>query len=179
VSNGLEAVRMAEQVKPDIILMDLIMPAMDGVRATAEIRRRFPETRVIALTSFSEAQLIHDALQAGASGCILKTASAAELANAIRSAHIGNTILSPELSDLLLQAAPIAHYQDVQLTPREKEVLALMVAGKTNAEISEALTLSLSTVKFHVSNILSKLNTRSRGEAILYSLKHNLVDPAS
>lgn len=175
VSNGLEAVRLAKQLKPDVILMDLIMPGMDGIRATGEIRERHPEVKVIALTSFSDAQLIHDALQAGASGALLKVATASELANAIRSVHAGNSILSPEITQMLIDAAPAPERIDVQLTRREKEVLALMTAGKTNAEISEALTLSLSTVKFHVSNILSKLNSRSRGEAILYNLKHNLT----
>lgn len=172
-SNGVDAVRLAGQLKPDVILMDLIMPAMDGIHATKEIRSKNPQIRVIALTSFVEPQLIRDALEAGVSGYLFKSASASELASAIRSVDAGNSILSPEVTQELIHTTvePVK----IDLTPREYDVLELMVHGKTNAEISEALTLSLSTVKFHVSNILNKLDARSRSEAILFSLKNHLI----
>ncbi|HVN53329.1 MAG TPA: response regulator transcription factor [Anaerolineaceae bacterium] len=175
--NGIEAVRLAGLVKPDVILMDLIMPGMDGIRATAQIRKLHPQVRIIALTSFTDSNLIHEALEAGVSGYLFKDASAAELASAIRATYAGHSILSPEVTQaLLVYTAPPPDRLNIDLTGREKEVLTLMVEGKTNAEISEALTLSLSTVKFHVSNILSKLDAKSRGQAILFSIKHHLTD---
>lgn len=175
-SNGLDAVKIAAQFKPDVILMDLIMPGLDGIHATKEIIKKNPGIRIIALTSFAEPQLIRDALEAGVSGYLYKSASAVELASAIRSVHAGNSILSPEVAQTLIHAPAANTAVKIDLTPRELDVLALMVSGKSNAEISETLTLSLSTVKFHVSNILSKLDVRSRSEAILFSIKNHLVD---
>jgi len=172
--NGSEAVSQASSLSPDVILMDLIMPTMDGIQATREIHSKMPRIKIIALTSFTEPQLIHDAIEAGVSGYLFKNASANELANAIRSVAAGNTIFSPEVTQAL-----IAHEASTEsfcdLTAREREVLTLMVAGKSNADISKALTVELSTTKFHVSNILAKLNARSRSEAISIAIKNHLV----
>ncbi len=177
-ANGQDAVRAAGQYKPDVILMDLIMPVLDGIRATEQIRKLYPQVKVIALTSFTDPKLVQEALEAGVAGYLFKNTSAAELASAIRAAYAGHSILSPEVTQALLASAtpPPPERSDIHLTGREKEVLTLMVAGKTNAEISQALTLSLATVKFHVSHILTKLDSRSRGQAILVSLQHHLVD---
>jgi len=175
-SNGFEAISLVDQLNPDVVLMDLIMPGMDGIYASREILKNHPEIKIIALTSFSEAQLIHDALEAGVKGYLFKNATANELANAIRAVHAGNTIFSPEAAQMLSRvSAGTNEMVAFNFTTREKEVLELMVAGYNNHEISETLTLSLSTTKFHVSNILSKMNVRSRGEAISMAIKHHLV----
>jgi NarL family two-component system response regulator LiaR len=174
-ANGVEALRLCDEVQPDVVLMDLVMPEMDGSTATRAIRQRHPQVQVIALTSFREEELVQGALEAGAIGYLLKNASADELADAIRAAHAGRPTLAPEAAEALIHAAthPPALGQD--LTPREREVLALMVEGLRNAEIAERLTVSPSTVKFHVSRILSKLGVSSRTEAVAMALQHNLV----
>jgi NarL family two-component system response regulator LiaR len=173
--SGEEAVHLCEQAKPDVVLMDLVMPGMDGAAATQAIRARCPSIQVIALTSFKETDLVEGALQAGAIGYLLKNISADELADAIRAAHVGRPTLAPEAAQALIQATrqppPLGH----DLTPREREVLALMAEGRNNPEIAEELVMSRSTVKFHVSNVLSKLGAASRTEAVSLALKHNLV----
>ncbi len=174
-TNGVEAVTLAKTLAPDVILMDLIMPTMDGVRASREIHARHPGVKIIALTSFTDPTLIHNAIDAGVSGYMFKDASANELANAIRSVAAGNTIFSPEVAQSLVNhEAAVDSSRD--LPARENEILALMVAGKSNQEISAALSISLSTTKYHVSNILGKLNARNRGEAISLAIKNHLVD---
>ena len=175
-SNGNEAVKLVEKIHPDLVLMDLIMPGMDGLHATYELHKNFPEIKIIALTSFSDAQLILDAIEAGVSGCLLKNTSANELANAIRAVMAGNSIFSPEVTQIIMNAGDKKNRPVFDLTSRELEVLLLMVNGKNNQEISQELTLSLSTIKFHVSNILSKMNAHNRGEAISIAIKHHLVD---
>lgn len=180
-SNGLEAVRMSEQTRPDVILMDLIMPVMDGIHATQEIVSRSPQTRVIALTSFVKPELIQEALDAGAVSFLLKDISASELAAAIRSAYEGRGLLSPEAVELLkqmdLDEEPSAPPQPIfDLTDREREVLGLMVSGQSNAEIAEQLVVSLSTVKYHVSKIFERLNAANRAEAVAMALQYRLVD---
>jgi NarL family two-component system response regulator LiaR len=174
-TNGVEAVNLAEKLTPDVILMDLIMPSMDGLQATHQIHAKYPIIKIIALTSFIEPQLIHDAIEAGVSGYLFKNTTANELANAIRSVYAGNTIFSPEATQALMDQPTSLESTFYDLTAREKEVLALISSGKSNAEISLLLTLSLSTVKFHVSNILSKLNAHSRGEAASIAIKNHLV----
>lgn len=175
-NNGLEAVKLAAQLQPDVILMDLIMPGLDGIHAAREILKKSPEIKIIALTSFTDPHLIHDALEAGVSGYLFKSVSAAELASAIRAAHAGHTIFSPEVTQSLISAAEPPARLGADLTAREHEVLLWMVVGMNNAEIAEKLSLSISTVKFHVSSVLSKLEVRSRGEAIAYALKNRLVN---
>jgi NarL family two-component system response regulator LiaR len=173
--DGHEAVRLCEQVNPDVILMDLVMPGMDGTEATREIKKRFPSIQVIALTSFKEQVLVQGVLKAGAIGYLLKNVSAEELANAIRSAHAGSPTLAAEAAQVLIQASRGPIEPLVELTEREQEVLALLVEGLNNNQIADRLVITLSTVKFHVSSILSKLGVSSRTEAVAMALKNNLV----
>lgn len=175
-SSGERAVLLSQQVKPDVVLMDLIMPGMDGATATALIREKCPATQVIALTSFKEKELVEKALQAGAIGYLLKDVSADELAHAIRSAAAGKPTLAPEAAQVLIQStrAP-AHKPGMDLTEREREVLARMIEGLNNNQIAERLVVSVSTVKFHVSSILSKLGAASRTEAVSIALQSHLV----
>jgi len=175
-ANGPEAIRMCEKFHPDVILMDLVMPGMDGAATTKAIRERWPDIQVIALTSFKEEELVQGALQAGAIGYLLKNVSADELATAIRAAHAGRPTLSPEAAEALIQAS--LHPQSTlgyDLTPREKEILAQMVEGLSNPDIAKRLFVSRSTVKFHVSNVLSKLGAESRTEAVAIAIKNKLI----
>ncbi len=177
-SNGLEALTVCERCHPDVVLMDLMMPEMDGATATRLLRERFPTVQVIALTSFKEEDLVQGVLAAGAIGYLLKNISADELVNAIRSARAGRPTLAPEATRALIQSATHTRTQPLgqDLTERERDVLALMITGMNNSEIAEQLVVSRSTVKYHVSNILSKLQATSRTEAVAYALQQNLVD---
>lgn len=171
---GEEALRLCAEVQPDVILMDMVMPGMDGATATQAIRNRHPRIQVVALTSFPEEDLVQKAVQAGAISYLLKDVSADELAKAIRLAYVGRSTLAPEAAQALVHAA--THPKPGQnLTSREQEVLSLLVEGLNNSEIGERLVISPSTVRYHVSNILSKLNVANRAEAVALALKHKLV----
>lgn len=175
-SSGEQAVAICQDKQPDVVLMDLVMPGMDGATATKKIRERCPEIQVIALTSFKEQELVEGALKAGAIGYLLKDITADELANAIRAAAAGKPTLSPEAAQVLIQATRTpADRLGFDLTERELEVLALMVEGLNNNQIAEKLVVSVSTAKFHVSSILSKLRVSSRTEAVAVALQNNLV----
>ena len=172
--NGAEAVVRCGLLKPDVILMDLIMPGTDGVTATRQIKANFPDAKVIALTSFQEDDLIQGALQAGAIGYLMKNVTARDLAAAIRSAHAGKMTLSPEAAQILVQSRLQAQEFEA-LTEREREVLRLMVDGLNNAEIADRLTVSLSTVKYHISNIFGKLGVENRVSAVSLAIQKKLV----
>ena len=173
--DGREAIECCEQLHPDVILMDLIMPELGGVAATRTIHQRWPNVQVIALTSFQEKELVQDALQAGAIGYLLKNVSGEELAEAIRKAHGGRPTLAPEAVQALIQPPSEAESMAAELTRREQEVLALLVKGMSNPEIAAQLVISRATVKVHISSILSKLGVSSRGEAISLAIQNKLV----
>jgi len=175
-SSGEVAVSMCERVKPDVVLMDLVMPGMDGAEATRAIRQACPDIQVIALTSYKDEDLVQNAIQAGAIGYLLKNVTADELAEAIRNAKAGRPTLAPEAAQVLIHAATKPPDLGFDLTPRELEVLALLSEGLANPEIAERLVVSRSTIKHHVSAILSKLGASSRTEAVALAIKHNLVE---
>lgn len=174
-ASGEEAVQLCAQFKPDVVLMDLMMPGMNGAAATRVICERWSQMRVIALTNFQDAELVQGALKAGATGYLLKNVSAVELAGAIRAAYAGQPTLAPEATQVLIDAANHPPEVGRDLTPREREVLALMAEGLSNPEIAKQLVIGLSTVKFHVSSILSKLGVTGRAEAIALAWQHDLV----
>ena len=176
-ADGLEALSLCNRIQPDVILMDLVMPRMDGASAIKAIRELYPSIQIIALTSFKENDLVQSALKAGAIGYLLKNVSSDELARAIRAAAKGRPTLAPEAAEALIHNARSAGAPTPghDLTDREREVLALMVEGLNNTEIADRLIVSKSTVKFHVSNILSKLHVSSRTEAVAMALQKHLV----
>jgi two-component system, NarL family, response regulator LiaR len=173
--NGTAAIQLCGELLPDVVLMDMVMPDMDGATATRAIRQQFPQVQVIALTSFKEGDLVKNALQAGAIGYLLKDLSADELAQAIRAAHAGRATLSPEAAQALIETTNQPPEPGLALTEREREVLALMVEGLNNTQIAARLTVSPSTIKSHVSNILAKLGVASRTEAVTLALRHHIV----
>lgn len=173
--SGEEGVRLAERYKPDVVLMDLVMPGMDGVAATKAIHEKLPDIRIIILTSFKEKDMVDGALKAGAMSYLLKNVSADELVTAIRGAVSGQARLSPEAAQVLIQEIRQPQGLGFDLTEREREILRLMVDGLANSAIADKLIVSQSTVKFHVSNILSKLGVATRTEAVSLALKQNLV----
>jgi two-component system, NarL family, response regulator LiaR len=172
---GEEAVNSCAQVQPDVILMDLIMPGMDGAAATQAIHQKYPRIQVVVLTTFKEEALVQKALGAGAIGYLLKDVQADELADAIRLARAGQSTLCPEAAQALIHAASQPPRPGYNLSEREHDVLALMVKGLNNTEIAGQLIVSLSTVKHHVSHILSKLGSTSRAEAVGLAVQNHLV----
>jgi two-component system, NarL family, response regulator LiaR len=175
-ADGETAVDLCGRILPDVVLMDMVMPDMDGVTATRLIRQRFPSVQVIALTSFKEERLVQGVLQAGAIGYLLKDVSAVELAQAIRAGHAGRGTLSLEAVQAMTHAASQPPPPGHDLTEREQEVLVLLVAGLNNSEIAEKLVVSPSTIKSHVSNILAKFDVTSRTEVAAIAVRHRLVE---
>ena len=173
--SGEAAIQLCAEILPDVILMDMSMPDMDGATATRAIRQQFPGVQVIALTSFKEGKLIKTALEAGAIGYLLKDVSADDLVWAIRAAHAGRATLSPEAAQALVETANQPPAPGLNLTEREREVLTLMIEGLNNIQIAGRLTVSPSTIKSHVSNILSKLGVASRTEAVTLALRNRIV----
>jgi NarL family two-component system response regulator LiaR len=175
-TDGEEAIQLCRELRPDVILMDLVMPVLDGISATEVIRAEFPDTQVIALTSFAdEADRVQNALQAGAIGFLFKDVSVDALENAIRMAYAGEPVLSPEATRMLIQASTEHPTPNFNLSDRELDVLGLMVQGLNNPRIAEELVISRSTVKFHVSSILAKMGVESRTEAAAVAVQKNLV----
>jgi two-component system, NarL family, response regulator LiaR len=173
-ADGAEALRRARQLRPDVVLMDLLMPVMDGITATAAIRHELPDTEVLALTSVLEDASVVGAVRAGAIGYLLKDTQADALCQAIKSAAAGQVQLTPRAAARLMQAVS-APENPVELTERETEVLRLMARGQSNKQIARSLHISEKTVKTHVSNILSKLGVQSRTQATLCAIRIGLV----
>jgi DNA-binding NarL/FixJ family response regulator len=173
-SNGVEALQLARDLRPDVVLMDLLMPVMDGIAATATIRSELPDTEIIALTSVLEDTLVVDAIRVGAIGYLLKTTEAGELRQAIKAAAAGQVQLSPEAAQRLLREVRAPESPE-PLTVRETEVLRLLAQGQANKEIAFKLGIGERTVKTHVSNVLTKLGVQSRTQAALYAVQSGLV----
>ncbi|MFF2588064.1 response regulator [Peribacillus butanolivorans] len=175
--NGLKAVELAMELRPDIILMDLVMPEMDGIEATKRIIEKWPEAKIIIVTSFLDDEKVYPALEAGATSYMLKTSKASEIARAVRSTFQGQSVLEPEVTGKMMEKLrrPQKTQLHEQLTNREMEILLLMTQGKTNQEIADDLYIALKTAKVHVSNILSKLAVQDRTQAVIYAFKHSLV----
>lgn len=175
-SDGAEAIRLCEALRPHVVLMDLVMENTDGITATREIKAKFPDTQVIILTSFVDEKLIFPALEAGALSYLLKTTTAEEIVRAIRAAQQSQSIIEPKVTSRMvsrIQSAAKPPHAD--LTPRELEVLRLIGEGLTNQEIADTLFIGIKTVKTHVSNILSKLGVQDRTQAAVYAHRNNLV----
>ena len=177
--NGKIGVEKALELKPDIILMDLVMPVMDGIEATKEILSKWKEAKIIIVTSFIDDEKVYPAISAGAKSYLLKTSSASEIAQAIRDTYRGEGVFEKEVSEKLEHRHEVEEefrlYEE--LTSREKEVLLLIAQGKSNQEIADECFITLKTVKTHVSNILSKLQVEDRTQATIYAFKHHLMQP--
>ena len=177
--NGKIGVEKALELKPDIILMDLVMPVMDGIEATKEILSKWKEAKIIIVTSFIDDEKVYPAISAGAKSYLLKTSSASEIAQAIRDTYRGEGVFEKEVSEKLEHRHEVEEEFRLfeELTSREKEVLLLIAQGKSNQEIADECFITLKTVKTHVSNILSKLQVEDRTQATIYVFKHRLVQP--
>jgi NarL family two-component system response regulator LiaR len=172
---GAAAIRLCEELKPDVVLMDLVMPGLSGVAATEEILRACPQTRVLALTSFSDEELIEGALRAGAIGYLLKNVTGEQLTQAVRGAYAGRPTLAPEAAEVLIHVVSTAGSPGGDLTGRERQVLSLVADGLSNADIADRLVISRSTVKTHVSSVIAKLGAASRTEAATIGVRHHLI----
>ena len=176
--DGATGVKMALELRPDIILMDLVMKEMDGIEATRLIIEQWPEAKIIIVTSFLDDEKVYPALEAGATSYMLKTSKASEIANAVRSTFHGQIVLEPEVTGKMMakmRKKPEAAAHE-SLTNREMEILLLMAQGKTNQEIADELFIALKTAKVHVSSVLSKLDVQDRTQAVIYAFKHSLVE---
>ncbi len=174
--SGRQAIELCASLKPDVVLMDMVMPDIDGATATQAIRKSNPDIQIIALTSFREEELMNAALKAGAIGYLLKNVTVQELATAIRNAIIGRPTLAPEATLALIHTATAPPSLGYDLTDRERDVLGLIVQGQSNQQIALKLSIGLSTVKYHVSNIITKLGVVNRTEAATLALQNNLVN---
>lgn len=175
-ASGEEGVEKVLTLRPDIILMDLVMTPMDGIEATRQIIAKWPEARIIIVTSFLDDDKVYPAIEAGAISYLLKTSKASDIADAIRRTYQGQSVLEPEVTEKVVARMKTNHKRLLheELTPREMEVLLQMANGKSNQEIADDLFISLKTVKVHVSNILSKLAVQDRTQAVIYAFQHNL-----
>lgn len=175
-STGEEAIRMVETHSPDVILMDVVMPGMGGPAATRIIHHRHPHISILVLSSFQDDESVHQMLQNGASGYILKNALLADLVNTVRAVYSGNTVFSAPITMKLIEGyQPPKVTADYRLTQREQEVLRLMADGLSLTEMARDLVISTSTVKFHISNVLQKMDVTTRAEAIVLAAKSNLI----
>jgi len=175
-SNGEEAVALCAEVNPHVVLMDVVMPVMDGVEATKKILEQQPNTRILALSSFQDDSSVHTMLRSGALGYVLKDTSVDELENIIRTVYEGKAVISSNLMQNILNAAPVAQTKkEFGLSPREHEVLKLIADGMSYSQIADKLKISMSTVKFHLGNVLTKLDVPTRNEAIALAAKHRLI----
>ncbi|SFH60552.1 response regulator [Pisciglobus halotolerans] len=176
--NGQIGFEKAVELRPDIILMDLVMDEMDGIASTKAILKEWPEAKIIILTSFIDDEKVYPALEAGAASYILKTSTASEIADAIRSTYQGETVLEPEVTGKMMEHFSKQHQPQLhdELTSREHEILLLIAQGKSNQEIADELFITLKTVKTHVSNILAKLNVEDRTQATIYAFRNQLIE---
>ena len=177
--NGQQAFERCAELQPDVVLMDLVMPVLDGPAATRQIREQFPHIHIVALTSFEDEMLVRQALEAGAVGYLYKDTEEEELINAIRAASKGRSVLAPEAIQAIVRhtASPMEPSTIEPLTKREREVLNLVVQGRTNPQIATQLVISPSTVHFHVNNILAKLQVQTRTEAVTVAIQNKLIKP--
>jgi two-component system, NarL family, response regulator LiaR len=176
--DGKTGVELALDLKPDIILMDLVMKEMDGIEATRRIIEKWPEAKIIIVTSFLDDEKVYPALEAGATSYMLKTSKASEIADAVRNTYHGQSVLEPEVTGKMMMKMRQKNQHSLhdELTSREMEILLLMAEGKSNQEIADQLFIALKTVKTHVSNILSKLQVQDRTQAVIYAFKHSLIE---
>ena len=175
--NGEEGYEKAMDLRPDVILMDLVMEVMDGIESTKKILKDWPEAKILIVTSFIDDEKVYPAIEAGASGYLLKTSTAHEIANAIRKTYNGERVLEPEVTTKMMEQLSNRnrHVLHEELTNREQEILLLIAQGMSNQEIADELFITLKTVKTHVSNILAKLEDEDRTQAAIYAFKHGLI----
>ncbi|MET1248794.1 response regulator transcription factor [Sporolactobacillus sp. STCC-11] len=176
--NGRDAIDLILKLKPDIVLMDLVMEEMDGIEATKHIIEKWPDAKIIIVTSFLDDDKVYPAIEAGATSYLLKTSKASDIAKAIRSTYDGQSVLEPEVTEKVMSRMKNRQNKALHddLTNREMEVLLLMARGKSNQEIADELFIALKTVKVHVSNILSKLEVQDRTQAVIYAFQHKLCE---
>ncbi|MGM0215634.1 response regulator [Enterococcus sp. AZ109] len=175
--NGEEGYDKALELRPDVILMDLVMEVMDGIDSTKKILSEWPEAKILIVTSFIDDEKVYPAIEAGASGYLLKTSTAHEIADAIRATYKGERVLEPEVTTKMMEQLSNRnrHVLHEELTNREQEILLLIAQGMSNQEIADELFITLKTVKTHVSNILAKLEVEDRTQAAIYAFKHGLI----